>query len=142
MQWIEDIAHEYRGLDRTPAKLRRFGFTVGAVAVGAGALLVVSGSHGVLSMLLGISGAILIACAWARLPILKRLYNVWMAIAVIGGWISSRCILTALFLFLVVPLGLLSRIFRVRFLDLRFDRSGTTYWIPRSGKTSDYRKMS
>ena len=58
------------------------------------------------------------------------------------GWVMTRLILTILFYLVVAPIGLLARLTGKDFLDIKFDREPTSYWIPKdpdSGK--NYEKM-
>ena len=63
--------------------------------------------------------------------VLKPIQKIWMAFALISGSIMTRVILSILFYLVITPISLLSRLSGKNFLDLKFDRSVSSYWIPR-----------
>ena len=65
---------------------------------------------------------------------LKPIYMIWMTFATILGWIMTRVILSFLFYLIVTPIGLISRLFGKKFLDLKWDKQLSTYWNYRSDK--------
>jgi hypothetical protein len=64
--------------------------------------------------------------------VLKPIYWVWMILAVILGWIMTRVILSLLFFVVITPIGLFSRLFGGKFLDLEWDKSKESYWNVRT----------
>lgn len=86
---------------------------------------------GMLSVLVGLLAPVLI----------KPLFVLFTYLGFGLGWVMTRLILAVLFFLVMTPIGLLSRLFGKRFLDLRFDRRADTYWIDKSGereKTGGY----
>jgi hypothetical protein len=75
-----------------------------------------------------------------RFPRLRRIYLVWMALALTMGWFVSRAILIALFFLVVTPVGLIARIAGVRFLET--ERGPASYWKKRAPARPNYEKMS
>ncbi len=69
--------------------------------------------------------------------ILWPLQKIWMMVAVILGWVMTRIILSILFYLVITPISLLGRLFGKRFLDLKIDRSATSYWIKRENKPTE-----
>jgi hypothetical protein len=66
-----------------------------------------------------------------------------MGLALTLGWFTSRLLLTAIFLLVVTPIGLVARLAGKRFLALRPDRAATTYWTKRDpSRRVDHRKLS
>ena len=61
---------------------------------------------------------------------LAPLYKVWMAFGHVLGWINARIILALVFFLVVMPIGLVMRLFGKDFLRMRKNRSGS-YWIKR-----------
>lgn len=61
---------------------------------------------------------------------LAPLYKAWMALGHVLGWINARIILGFVFFFVVMPIGLVMRLFGKDFLRMRRNRSGS-YWIVR-----------
>jgi len=66
--------------------------------------------------------------------LLKPVQKVWMTFAVILGWFMTRVILSVLFYIVFTFIGLLARLFRKEFLDLRIDNTKKSYWIARESK--------
>ena len=65
------------------------------------------------------------------LPILiKPVFIVFLYIGFGMGWVMTRIILFILFYLFITPISILARKFGNRFLDLRFDRSKESYWLP------------
>jgi len=62
---------------------------------------------------------------------LKFIYKIWMTLAVILGWVMTRVVLGILFFIVATPIGLLARAFGENFLDLKFNKKSSTYWIRR-----------
>lgn len=61
---------------------------------------------------------------------LAPLYKGWMALGHVLGWINARIILGFVFFVVVMPIGLVMRLFGKDFLRMRRNRSGS-YWIVR-----------
>jgi hypothetical protein len=64
---------------------------------------------------------------------LAPLYKAWMALGHALGWINSRIILGIVFFVVVMPIGLVMRLFGKDFLSMRPNRSGS-YWVQREQK--------
>jgi hypothetical protein len=64
---------------------------------------------------------------------LAPLYKVWMAFGHALGWVNSRIILGIVFFVVVMPMGLVMRLFGKDFLSMRPNRSGS-YWVQRQQK--------
>jgi hypothetical protein len=126
--WIATISGEVRVVRRDRKALRRFGLTM-AVALGVlGALLLLRGRSGCLS--LGCAAAFLGAGIVAPL-MLRPVHKVWMTLAIVLGWAMTRVILAAVFYAGVTPVALLGRLFGRRFLDLGFEPGRKSYWEPK-----------
>ncbi len=79
------------------------------------------------------------------LPVLlKPIHKGWMTLALVLGSIMTRIILSILFYLVITPLGLISKLSGKDFLDLKFDKSASSYWVPRKKiafEKSDYEKQ-
>lgn len=122
----EDI----KRIQATPVQLRNFGLLISAV------LILIAGYHyffgnPALVYLAGISIALGIG-AYAFPHPLKPIYVVWMALAILLGWITSRVVLTVVFYLILTPIALIARLIGKRFMPLGFDKSVPTYWERRS----------
>ena len=80
------------------------------------------------------------------LPVFLRPFDkLWMGLALVIGWITTRIILAILFYLVISPIGLLGKLFGKEFLKLKFKKEKLdTYWIKNEGKKtkkSDYEKQ-
>lgn len=64
---------------------------------------------------------------------LTPLYKAWMAFGHVLGWINARIILGLVFFVVVMPIGLIMRLFGKDFLRMRPNRFGS-YWVQRDQK--------
>lgn len=120
---IEDIKNIKSGR----GDLRKFGITVGIVLGLFGGLFFWRGREFYYYFLI-LSAAFLLL--GLTLPVLlKPIQKVWMSLAIVLGWVMTRVILCVLFYLVVTPIGLGSRLFGKRFLDLQFDGKSDSYWI-------------
>lgn len=121
---------EIRGLDTGAGKLRSFGLLVGAVFIGI-ALLVLwrrEWTFEGLPVWLGSAGFILVVLGLTLPAALKPIYRVWMAMAVIMGFIMTHVILTVVFYLLITPIGLVMRGLGKDPLNRSIDTSSPSYW--------------
>jgi hypothetical protein len=65
--------------------------------------------------------------------VLAPLSKAWMALGHALGWINARIILGIVFFVVVMPMGLVMRLFGKDFLSMRPNRSGS-YWVQRNQK--------
>jgi glucan phosphoethanolaminetransferase (alkaline phosphatase superfamily) len=76
--------------------------------------------------------------------ILRPVYKVWMALAVVMNFIMTRVIMAVIFYLVVTPIGLIACLTGKEFLDMKIDKSAKSYWILRE-KTkklkSDYERQ-
>ena len=126
------MIEELKNIKSEKTDLRKFGIAVGAI------LLIIAGflfwKEKVSFQIFLAIGIILFALGITIPALLKPVYLVWMLLATILGWLMTRVILSLLFYVIVTPIGLISRLFRKQFLELRWDRSKDTYWNYRATK--------
>ena len=79
-----------------------------------------------------VTGSALILLGLVIPVVLKPIYWIWMILAVILGWIMTRVILSLLFYVVITPIGIFSRLFGSKFLDLKWDKSKDSYWNART----------
>jgi len=123
------IRKEIRALPRAPKDFRRFGFVVGGVLVGLGALALYR-EAGWGRWALGLGAALAVLAAVAP-KLLRPLYFVWMTLAVLLGFVMTRVILSVFFFLVLTPVGLIMRLFGHDPLQRRIDRQAASYWIPK-----------
>jgi len=106
--------------------LRKFGITVGMV------FLIIAGFFFLKekqSFQLLLTIGIILFVTGIIIPVfLKPVYWTWMVFSTLLGWVMTRVILTLLFYVILVPTGLIARLFRTQFLDLNQNYSQTSYW--------------
>lgn len=135
---IDDI----KNIKNSKTEFRKFGLSLGGLCLILGLYLLWKNKPWV-SPILIISVFLLISGALYP-KILIPFYFIWMTIATIIGWIMTRVILTLLFYLVVTPIGMISRLFGHRFLDLKLDASRKSYWNYQSEKQpeeSHYQKQ-
>lgn len=129
------ILDEIREIKESKKDLRKFGLTIGIAFILLAVLLFITkkssfpyfGSLGLLLIIIGL-----------MVPgILKPLNKIWMSLAIVLGWIMTRVILIILFYLAVTPIGLLVKLFRKDFLDMKIDKNKDSYWYKRERKKFD-----
>ena len=126
------LIDEIRNIKESKSDLRKFGLTVGIALTLLGIVLMLLHKSSNLYFLS--TGILLVILALIFPKILKPLNKVWMALALIMGWIMTRVILSILFYLALTTISLLAKLFGKKFLDLKMDRSKETYWIKREIK--------
>lgn len=124
---IKAVSHDRRSL-------RAFGCLVGGV------LLIVAG---ILwwnvflpaAILAGVGGTLFVMGLVAP-RLLRGAHGIWMAFALALGYIMTRVILTAVFFFLITPVGVLMRLVGRDPMHRSWDRGAESYWIPRTDNRS------
>jgi hypothetical protein len=120
------IKDEIKNIKQTPKDLRKFGITVGIVLLIFGSLLL--WKHKPSQFYFLSIGAFLVLAGLLLPTILRPLNKAWMTLAVLLGWLMTRIILSLLFYLVITPISLIARISGKHFLDLKIDKSRTSYW--------------
>ena len=126
------MIEEIKNIKNTKSDFRKFGITIGIFLLIVAGFLFWKGSE--TFQILLISGLVLCVFGFAVPIILKPIYWAWMTFATILGWIMTRVILSLLFYIVITPIGVLSRLFGKKFLDIKWDKSKDTYWNFRQKK--------
>ena len=129
------ILEEIKEIKESKKDLRKFGLTIGIALIVIAALLLITRKNS--AMYFGAAGFILAALGLAVPQILKPLNKIWMSLSIILGWFMTRVILTILFYIAITPIGLLTKLFRKDFLELKIDKAKTSYWQKRDRKKFD-----
>ena len=121
------MLEEFKNIKSTKKDLKNFGLVIGI------ALLILAGflwwKDRPTFLTFGGIGVVVIVIGFIVPIILKPFQIIWMAFAVIMGFIMTRVILSLLFYLVLTPTSILSKLFGEKFLDLKLDRSASTYWI-------------
>ena len=108
-------------------ELRNFGLTVGtALALVFGLALPVLWKFP-LSKWPWIVGGVFVLLGLAAPRLLKPIHGVWMRIAEFIGAVNSRILLTVSFYLIILPFGILMRIFRADPMARRFSKQAKSY---------------
>ena len=128
------IREEIRTLKTGERELRKFGLTVGGVFALLGCWFWWRGKTHFPCFL--VPGGLLMLLGALVPRALKFIYIGWMSLAFILGIAVSTALLTLFFYLIVTPIGLISRLAGRDFLNRKFDRDATTYWIRRDRSSS------
>jgi Saxitoxin biosynthesis operon protein SxtJ len=141
MSLTSDVAASLAKLDTSPARLRRFALSVGAVLLLLALWFVYRRHYQTARPVLGVAGGLLLLAGLLLPARLGPLYRVWMALAFALGWVSARVILLFLFVFVLTPIGVAARLAGKRFLEPGPLTPGTR-WVKRDpARKPDYEKM-
>ena len=133
------MIEEIKNIKTNKEEIRKFGFLIGGVLIAISIFMLwKTFNQYQLVFIIGISFVLI---GFFIPSILKPIYIIWMTFATILGWIMTRVILTILFYLIVTPIGLIARIFGVKFLDLSWNENVKTYWNKRDGSVSDIEKQ-
>ena len=123
------LIEEIENIKSSKKDLRKFGITVGSVLVVLAIVFYfLDRSY---FIYFGAAGLVLIIMGFISPVILKPLNKVWMGLAVVLGWLSSRVILIVVFYLVLTPISLIAKISGKKFLDLKYKSEKDSYWIKR-----------
>ena len=83
----------------------------------------------------------LVFWALAHPASLFLLHRPWMRFAVIAGWVNTRFIMLILFCFMIMPMGLLMRLFRYDPMRRKLDKNLDTYRVLSKRRERDHMKV-
>jgi hypothetical protein len=136
------IKDEIKNIKQTTKDLRNFGLTVGIVILLIAFFLIWKQKP---SQFYFFSIGVFLVLSGIFFPsILRPLNKAWMTLAVLLGWVMTRVILSLLFYLVITPISLIARISGKHFLDLKIDKSRTSYWEKRKNSVSspaDYERQ-
>ena len=135
------MIEEIKNIKNEKSDFRKFGITVGLLLMVIAGLLFWRGKESFEIIL--VIGSALLVLGLVLPVVLKPVYWIWMIFAVILGWIMTRVILSLLFYVVITPIGMFSRLFGSKFLDLKWDKSKDSYWNTRTTRrqNEDYEKQ-
>lgn len=123
------IIEEIKSIKSGKRELRQFGITIGIVLGLLGCLFWWREKDWYFYLL--IFSTVFLFLGLALPFILKPLHKLWMALAILMGWLVTRVIIIILFYMIVTPIGLLARLCGKEFLNTKIDRNVNSYWILR-----------
>ena len=129
------LLDEIKAIRSTKIELKKFGFLLGGVF---GILSTYYYWYGNSVFYYYIVSGLMFTGIGIFFPkVLLPLQKVWMSIAVILGFFTSRIILSVLYYFVMFPIGLLLRFTGVNLLKTRIDKDSGPYWIKKEKKQYD-----
>jgi hypothetical protein len=115
------------------------------VALSVGSFLAVRRGHVPWAYGLGACAALLVILALAKPTVLRAPADAWAALGHLLGRITTPILLVVIFVVVVVPLGVLMRLFGNDVLRLRLDPKAATYWVERKRRAfepRDFERLS
>lgn len=140
---IRTIRAELGQLTTEPSDLRKFGLLMGTVlTVVCGLILWKSGlPPSALAWTFGTIAAVFFLFGLIVPSGLRPVYLVWMALAIVLGFVMTRVILTIVFFLVITPIGLVMRALGKDPLVKGPDSSLDSYWIPKVYRTRDPERL-
>ena len=125
---------EIKEIDTSKKALRSVGWLCGWVLLSLAALVWWGNDCAVTTAayVLGGIGGTLVGLGLAVPVVLKPVYRVWMALAVVLGFIMTRVILSVVYYLVMTPIGLAMRLFGKDPMHRRIDPDAASYWIEKS----------
>ena len=123
------LLEEIKGIKSTIPEVRKFGFTIGAVLLVIGGLLLWKEKPSF--WYFGAAALTFAALGLIAPIILKPVFRAWMTFAVVMGFVMTRVILGVMFYGIFTPVSLLLRLLRKDLLQQQIDQTATSYWIKR-----------
>ena len=118
-----------------PGDVRNFSLALGAILAGVGAFRLYHGL-GVSTVLVGAGAAVALLGLFAR-PVMRPVYRGGMFVADKISWVVTRVVLTAVFVLVFIPYGLVFRLMRKDLLDRYPHPEMDSYWLAREKKAFD-----
>jgi len=126
------ILEEIKNIDSSCNQLKKFGYTMGVVFVLIG-FIGYYYNYSSAYYFSGIGGLFIILGYVVPVALLP-LHKIWMSLAVVLSFFSSRVILAILFYVILTPIGFLGRLFGKEFLKVKPNNKLETYWEPRESE--------
>jgi len=125
----------------TTKELRNFGLVTGALIIAfIGGLLPWLGHKNILAwqtITLPVGGA-LILWALVHADSLVYVYKPWMFVADKIGWVNTRIIMSVLFFVILMPIGIMMRLFGTDPMARQFDKQAASYRINKEPQPKDH----
>lgn len=140
---MEGLWNEIRTVRAGPTALRSFGLLVGAI------LLAITGvslyrhdlAFGAVHWSLLAAGLSLVIAGATRPRVLAFVYKIWMALALILGFVMSHVILSLVFFLVITPIGLFFRLRGRDPLRRKMEPRQTSFWIPKTERDASVKRL-
>ena len=117
---------ELKNIDSSEKEIRKFAYTLGIFLVIVG--VVISLLNKRVYPIPLVTGIVLLITGASFPKILLPIQKVWMGLAVILGFISTRIILSILYFIVLTPIAFVARLRGKDFLNERIEKNKTSYW--------------
>jgi hypothetical protein len=111
----------------TPLQLRKFGLTLSLGLIGIFGLIAPLLLHKSLPTWPFLVGSTILIPTFVQPLWLKWVYNPWMKLGAVLGWINTRIILGIIYFVLITPVGIIMRLCGKDTMQKRLDKNATTY---------------
>ena len=140
---LATVRDEVAALDLSRRTLLRFGVVVGGVFLALAALSAVrhDGTLTRVAQGFAVVGGVLLLGGLVAPRALGSVYRAWMTAAFVMGFVMTRLVLTAAFVLVFAPVGLVFRLLRRDVLDQRPDPAAPSYWIRRTDGPSGRERL-
>jgi|WetSurMetagenome_2_1015567.scaffolds.fasta_scaffold90461_2 hypothetical protein len=128
------LIEEIKNIKSSKKELRNFALTIGIVLILISLIFLIKSKF---NLLLFVIGALIIVLGFTIPKLLLPIQKLWMILAVLLGWLSTRIILGLLFYLVMTPIKYVSKLFGKNFLDLKIDKKQKSYWNYRRRKDFD-----
>lgn len=118
---------------------RKFGVTLSIVFIIISLIIFLKRGH--LNAWLLWASALICVFALFLPKALAPIYKVWIKITSFIGKVISCVVLGVFFYFVIVPVGLLMKVFSKDPLHKKFDKNADTYWLRRDTKLADPKRI-
>jgi len=135
MNLLHQLKKDIKEIEVSPKKLKQFGYLVGSLFILLGLYLWVS--HSSLWLISTILGAGLILLVLVRMIWLIWPYKTWMTFGTVVGFFISRLLLIIIYFCVILPIGLIRRIFNRDPLNLVWNQKKESYWIKKPHQNHD-----
>ena len=83
-----------------------------------------------------LTSLLILVITFLKPRLLSKLNYLWAKLGILIGGIVSPIVLGIVYFFVVLPTGLLMKIFRKDILNINFDDKKSSYWIPKEDLSS------
>ena len=126
------MIEEIKNIDITRSNLRKFGFLIVFIIFLLNLFIIFTQKN--ISSFFLITSISLIFISLIYPKSLHPLYWIWMSLASLLSWLMTRVILILLFYIILTPIGIMSRLFGKKFIQLTWKNDSQTFWNDRNTK--------
>jgi hypothetical protein len=136
------MLEEVKNIKVSPRDTRNFGITFSIISLVLALVMLRKGSPGAITF--AVFGSVMLLAGFTLPRVLSFPYKMWMALALLLGWVMTRILLFLAFLFIIVPIGIVARLLGKRFLNFNWKTAERSYWErrpPSRGGPENYERQ-